>query len=42
MALKTDVAELQHPTLYHTLLRRAAARKPAPYDGAQVLGMKAL
>lgn len=41
MALKTDVPELQHPTLYHTMLRRAAARKPAPYDCSQVLGMKA-
>ena len=41
MALKTDVPELQHPTLYHTMLRRAAARKPKPYDESQVLGMKA-
>ena len=41
MALKTDIPELQHPTLYHTLLRRAAARKPKPYDETQVLGMKA-
>ena len=41
MALKTDVAELQHPALYHTMMRRAAARKPKPYDGSQVLGMKA-
>jgi len=41
MASKTNVPELQHPTLYHTLMRRAAARKPKPYDGAQVLGMKA-
>merc|ERR1719331_2630440 len=37
MALKTDVPELQHPALYHTLLRRAAARKPAPYDPTQML-----
>ena len=42
MALKTDVPELQHPTLYHTMLRRAAARKPKPYDDSQVLGMKAM
>lgn len=41
MALKTDVPELQHPTLYHTMLRRAAARKPKPYDPTQTLGMKA-
>lgn len=41
MALKTTVPELQHPTLYHTLLRRAAARKPGAYDPNQVLGMKA-
>jgi hypothetical protein len=41
MALKTDVPELQYPTLYHTMLRRAAARKPKPYDETQVLGMKA-
>ena len=41
MALKTDLPELQHPTLYHTMLRRAAARKPKPYDAEQVLGMKA-
>lgn len=41
MAAKTDVPELQHPKLYHTLLRRAAARKPKPYDGSQMLGMKA-
>lgn len=41
MALKTDVPELQHPALYHGLLQRAAARKPKPYDGSQVLGMKA-
>lgn len=40
MALKTDVPELQHPTLYHTMLRRAAARKPKPYDPTQILGMK--
>merc|ERR1740139_718350 len=33
MAAKTDAPELQHPKLYHTLLRRAAARKPKPYDG---------
>merc|ERR1711865_541221 len=32
MAAKTDAPELQHPKLYHTLLRRAAARKPKPYD----------
>jgi D-alanine-D-alanine ligase len=42
MALKTDVEELQHPALYHTMMRRAAARKPKPYDSSQVLGMKAL
>jgi D-alanine-D-alanine ligase len=41
MALKTDAPELQHPTLYHRMLRKAAARKPKPYDGSQVLGMKA-
>mmetsp|Transcript_191 Transcript_191/g.419 ORF Transcript_191/g.419 Transcript_191/m.419 type:complete len:395 (-) Transcript_191:289-1473(-) len=41
MALKTDVPELQHPTLYHSMLRRAAARKPKPYNVSQVLGMKA-
>ena len=41
MATKTDVPELQYPTLYHTMLRRAAARKPKPYDCSQVLGMKA-
>merc|ERR1719440_859467 len=41
MALKTDVPELQSPTLYHTILRRAAARKPKPYDPSQVLGMHA-
>ena len=35
------VPELQHPVLYHTMLKRAAARKPKPYDGEQVLGMKA-
>ena len=42
MATKTDTPELQHPTLYHTMLRRAAARKPKPYDSEQVLGMKAM
>ena len=41
MATKTDRPELQHPHLFHTMLRRAAARKPKPYDGTQVLGMKA-
>jgi len=41
MATKTADPALQHPTLYHTMLRRAAARKPKPYDGSQVLGMKA-
>lgn len=41
MALKTDIPELQYPTLYHTMLRRAAARKPKPYDESQKLGMKA-
>lgn len=41
MASKTDVPELQHPALYHSMLRRAAARKPKPYDDSQVLGMKA-
>lgn len=41
MALKTDKPELQYPTLYHTMMRRAAARKPKPYDGSQMLGMKA-
>ena len=41
MAAKTDVPELQHPTLYHTMLRRAAARKPKAYDPTQTLGMKA-
>jgi len=40
MALKTDKPELQYPTLYHTMMRRAAARKPKPYDGSQMLGMK--
>lgn len=37
----TDEPSLQYPTLYHTMLRRAAARKPAPYDSSQKLGMKA-
>ena len=41
MASKTDVPELQHPALYHTMLRRAVARKPKPYDETQILGMKA-
>jgi len=41
MAAKTDVPELQYPEIYHRMLRRAAARKPKPYDGSQVLGMKA-
>ena len=41
MALKTSDPALQYPTLYHTMLRRAAARKPKPYDGSQKLGMKA-
>ena len=41
MALKTDEPALQHPTLYHAMLRKAAARKPKPYDGSQKLGMKA-
>lgn len=41
MALKTDAPELQYPTLYHTMLRRAAARKPKAYDSTQMLGMKA-
>lgn len=41
MALKTDVPELQYPTLFHAMLRKAAARKPKPYDGSQILGMKA-
>lgn len=41
MALKTSVPELQHPTLFHSLMRKAAARKPKAYDGSQVLGMKA-
>merc|ERR1712232_1321920 len=36
-----DEPSLQYPTLYHTMLRRAAARKPAPYDSSQKLGMKA-
>ena len=40
MASKTDDPALQYPTLYHTMLRRAVARKPKPYDGTQVLGMK--
>jgi len=35
-------AALQYPTLFHTMLRRAAARKPAPYDDSQILGMKAV
>ena len=42
MALKTDDEELQYPALYHTMLRRAAARKPKAYDGSQKLGMRAL
>lgn len=41
MASKAEEPELQHPALYHTMLRRAAARKPKPYDEDQVLGMKA-
>ena len=41
MAAKTDAPELQYPTLFHTMLRRAAARKPKPYDDSQKLGMKA-
>merc|ERR1712113_1343019 len=41
MASKTDVPELQYPTLYHTMMRRAAGRKPKSYDGSQMLGMKA-
>lgn len=41
MASKTDTPELQYPTIYHSLLRRAAERKPKPYDSNQVLGMKA-
>lgn len=40
MASKTDDPALQYPTLYHTMLRRAVARKPKPYDATQVLGMK--
>ena len=35
MASKTDDPALQYPTLYHTMLRRAVARKPKPYDGSQ-------
>ena len=41
MASKTDRPELQHPQLFHTMLRRAAARKPKPFDASQKLGMKA-
>jgi D-alanine-D-alanine ligase len=41
MATKTESPELQYPALYHRVLRRAAARKPKPYDGSQKLGMKA-
>merc|ERR1712025_607539 len=41
MTLKTDAPELQYPTFYHNMMRRAAARKPKPYDASQVLGMKA-
>jgi len=40
MASKTEVPGLQHPTLYHAMMRRAAARKPAPYDADRILGMK--
>lgn len=41
MASKTADPALGYPTLYHTMLRRAAARKPAAYDSSQTLGMKA-
>jgi D-alanine-D-alanine ligase len=41
MATKADKPELQHPKLFHTMLCRAAARKPKPYDPTQILGMKA-
>jgi len=40
MASKTDVPSLQHPTLYHAMMRRAAARRPKPYNADQILGMK--
>jgi D-alanine-D-alanine ligase len=41
MAKKAADPAMHYPTLYHTMLRRAVARKPKPYDGSQVLGMKA-
>jgi len=41
MVAKSDRAELQHPRLFHSMLRRAAARKSKPYEASQKLGMKA-